>query len=285
MTGPHPRLGIECLSVFGMPPVDYVELASGLAIGHIGLALEPIIAFNPHGYPDWSLRTDAGLRRDFKAALHDMGVAISVGEGFFGRDGSDMRDYAGDLDIMADLGVGRVNMLSFDSDLGRCIDQFARFAEMASARGLVSVIEFMPHYVVRDLATTAELIGRIGNPDLAILVDAMHFFRSGGSPSDLAAVDPRLIGYAQLCDVPRICPFETYSYEARFERLPPGEGELPIAEFLAAVPRDLVIGLEIPQRVRAEAGVGPYDRIAPAVATASAMLAALDRQAGGCANR
>jgi hypothetical protein len=58
-----------------------------------------------------------------------------------------------------------------------------------------------------------------------------------------------------------------------FERMMPGTGELPLADMLAALPDDLVVGLEIPMRSRAEAGVGAYDRLLPCVESARALLA------------
>jgi 3-oxoacyl-[acyl-carrier protein] reductase len=55
---------------------------------------------------------------------------------------------------------------------------------------------------------------------------------------------------------------------AMYERMAPGDGELPLAEILAAVPADVVVGLEIPMRGLAESGVGPMDRLRPCVAAA-----------------
>jgi hypothetical protein len=63
------RLGIERLSVFGMPPVEFVELVADLDCGWVGMGLAPSGRFNSHGYRDWSLRDDAALRRETRAAL------------------------------------------------------------------------------------------------------------------------------------------------------------------------------------------------------------------------
>jgi hypothetical protein len=67
-----------------------------------------------------------------------------------------------------------------------------------------------------------------------------------------------------------------YAEEAMYHRLAPGEGELPLAEMLAALPRDLVVGLEVPMLSRAEAGVSAYDRLLPCVQSARALLARVD---------
>ena len=57
----------------------------------------------------------------------------------------------------------------------------------------------------------------------------------------------------------------------------PGHGELPLLDILRAVPRDCVVGLEIPMLAQAEAGIGPLDRLGPAVAATRELLAQLDQ--------
>jgi sugar phosphate isomerase/epimerase len=104
------------------------------------------------------------------------------------------------------------------------------------------------------------------------MFDTMHFGRSTARISDLAAVDPQLIGYVQLCDAPRIPAIEDYMEEAMFERMVPGEGELPLLDMLAALPRERVIGLEVPLRREAESGVGPRERLGRCVAAARVLL-------------
>nr|WP_321572636.1 hypothetical protein [Parafrankia colletiae] len=46
-------------------------------------------------------------------------------------------------------------------------------------------------------------------------------------------------------------------------------------DMLAALPRDRVIGLEVPIRSQAEAGVGPADRLARCVEATRGLLAQL----------
>jgi sugar phosphate isomerase/epimerase len=260
------RLGIELLSVLGMPPVDYVKLAAELGCGHIstGVVRGP---FNPHGYDDWSLLDDTALRREMIAALRDTGVAVSLGEGFGVRPGQDMADRAADFDIMAELGARGIGGVVMEPDLPRAYDQFALMVEMAISRGMIATIEFAPIQVVATLADALALVRHIDNPDFRILLDAMHFFRSGSTLEDLRALDPALIGYAQLCDVP-LTSDEPYMQEAMFGRLIPGDGDLPLAEFIAALPADIPIGLEIPRLKEAEAGIAQIDVLRPAVEAA-----------------
>ena len=57
-----------------------------------------------------------------------------------------------------------------------------------------------------------------------------------------------------------------------YERMAPGDGELPLREILAAVPPDVVVGLEVPMRTLAEAGVSAADRLRTCVAGARELM-------------
>ncbi len=267
----RPRgIGIDFISVFGLPPVQFVALAAELGCQHISIALTPMPG-NPLGYPLWSLRDDAGLRKDLIAALRDHDITISLGEGFLVRPGTDICEAAGDMALMRELGIPRINIVPIDPDWSRGIDQLSLFAEMADANGLAATLEYMPGMRIGDLATSAAAVTEVGNPNLRLLIDAMHLFRSGGGAADVAALAPEMIGYVQLCDVPVISKYESYADEARYYRLPPGEGELPLQELINALPRDLMLGLEVPMLGEAQAGIGPYERLSRCVQAARAL--------------
>jgi len=268
------RLGIETISAFGLPPVEYVRLAADLGCAHISTGLTQV-HINPHGYASFDLKNDAALRQEMKAAMRDCGVSISLAEGLTVRPGVDARDRAAEFDAFADLGAVRINVVSMDPDLDRTFDQFAISAEMAAARGMVSTTELAPGLTVADLPTALEAIRRVGRPDFRLLIDTMHFIRSGSSPADLAALDPDLIGYVQLCDAPLVSTFASYMEEAMTERRVPGQGELPLLEILKLAPRDRVVSLEVPLLSQAKAGIGPHERLRPAVAAARELLAQL----------
>jgi sugar phosphate isomerase/epimerase len=268
-------LSIDFISVLGLPPVEFVALAAELGCRHISIGLTPMPT-NPHRYPVWSLRDSGQLRRDTISALQHSGVSIFLGEGFLVRPNAEVRDAAADLDHMRELGVATVNILTLEPDANRGLDQLAAFADMAAARGLQATLEFLPGLPIGDLSSAVAAVSALGKPNLRLLLDAMHVFRSGAQVAMIAALDPALIGYAQLCDVPLNPKSSSYSDEARHERLPPGEGELPLLKFLSALPRDLIIGLEIPMLARAERGVGPYDRLAGCVRGARDLLTKLD---------
>jgi sugar phosphate isomerase/epimerase len=268
------RLGIETISAFGLPPIEYVNLAADFGCAHISLGLSPI-DINPHGYARYSLKDDAALRRDLKAALNGRGVSVSLAEGLTVRPGIDARDRAAEFDVFAELGAKRINTVSLDPDMNRTIEQFAITVEMAAERGMESTTEFAPGLTVANLPTALDVIRQVARPDFRLLIDTMHFIRSGSKPADLGALDLDLIGYVQLCDAPMVSKFPTYMQEAMTERLVPGQGELPLLEILRMVPRDRVVSLEVPLLSQAKAGLGPHERLRPAVTAAKELLSKL----------
>jgi sugar phosphate isomerase/epimerase len=86
-------------------------------------------------------------------------------------------------------------------------------------------------------------------------------------------LDPEHIAYAQLNDTTLEPRIDNYMEEAMYERLVPGEGELPLRDILSALPSDVVIELEVPRRSLALAGVSPIDRLRPCVDAARRLLA------------
>jgi hypothetical protein len=121
------RLGIELLSVFGMPPVDFVHLAAELGCRYIstGMTGFPLPQL---GQPEFFLKDDPALRRQILAAMDETGVSIALGDGLLILPGVDIGDRAADLDILAELRVPLVNSVSLEPDRQRTFDQFATFA-------------------------------------------------------------------------------------------------------------------------------------------------------------
>jgi sugar phosphate isomerase/epimerase len=260
-------LGIEFISVFGLPPVDFVHLAADLGCLYISTALtgRPLKSL---GYPAFSLKDDIALRREVLTAMDERGVGISLGEGMVIAPDADVSSVAADLDIMAEIGAAQINTLSFDRDRNRTFDQLATLTEMAAERGMGTTIELAPGMTIGDPDTLLAAIEHVGRPDLRLALDTMHWVRAGFGAAEVRELGPEKIGYVQLCDTTMKPRLTSYLEEAMYERMAPGDGELPLAEILAAVPDDVVVGLEIPMRRLAESGVGPIDRLRPCVAAA-----------------
>jgi sugar phosphate isomerase/epimerase len=261
------RLGIDMLTVFGMLPADHVRLAAKLGCAHIstGLTNVPMRRLGVPDwdmFPDWSLVTDAPLQQEMKTAMRDNGIRIGLGEGFGVRSGSDITDRADDLDLMAELGAEHINAVSLEPDL----------ADMVGERDMIFTIEFAPPNAISTLQSALAAIDHIGAGKSRLLLDTMHYFRSGATVADLAALDPDLIGYVQLCDAPLVSDGGSYMEEAMFGRMVPGEGDLPLRAFVAALPQDMPIGLEVPILAETLAAGSPVAVAARAVSGARAIL-------------
>ena len=82
------RLGIEMLTLLGMPPVEHVTLAAELGCVTISTGLMKL-PLSPFGYPQletlyepWSLLDDAALRR----ARQELGAGREWQEGRYNQD-------------------------------------------------------------------------------------------------------------------------------------------------------------------------------------------------------
>jgi sugar phosphate isomerase/epimerase len=256
----------------GMPPAEFVAMAAELGVHRIGIAPSPITD-NPHGYPAWDMRGDPALVSEVKQALADHGVAVSLGEGFLIMPGMDIASAEPAVDLMADLGAPVINAVLIEQDRARAQDQFGTLAGMAAARGQRLTLEFMPLMWPATLAEAAAFVRGCGAPNAALLVDAMHFYRSGAQTADLGAIDPALVGHIQVCDVPMPPRTDNYGEEARHERMIPGEGDLPLADFLSALPRDVSVGIELPMISKARAGISPTEALRPAISAMRKILA------------
>lgn len=267
---PH-TLGIELLTVLGMGPVEHVALAADLGCGAVSMGLTQL-PFNPHGYPAWSLRDDPALRRELAAVLRDRGVAISIGEGMGVSPDIDAAERAADMDLFAELGARRINSVDMGVERARAIDQLARLCDMAQERGMEFSIEFCPAFTIRSLPDALDAVRQIGMDRASVLIDSMHFFRSGGTVRQVADLDPAMIGHVQLCDAPRASKGD-YLQEAMSGRMIPGEGELPLREFVDALPRGQTLGLEVPLLAVAQSGRPARDYVGDIVTRTRELLA------------
>ena len=153
------------------------------------------------------------------------------------------------------LGAPTIVANGFDPDLERFSAMFARYCEAASAAGIRVALEFLPYSGVRTLDAAMHVIANSGADNAGVLLDALHLERSGGTPRDIARIPAKRIAFAQLCDAKRMSgprSDEALLQEARTARLPAGEGELPLFDFLDALPPGLEIEYEVARADLAE---------------------------------
>lgn len=256
-----------------MPPVDLINLSADLGCERVGMTMFNRLKWDPPFYPGFSIRDDPSLRRGIAAAMHERDISISFVDGFLIEPDKDIRERAADLAIMAELGAPLVNTVSIEPDLNRTIDQFGVLVELAAAAGMDTTVEACPNLTIGNLADALAAIEAVGRREFRLLIDVMHYGRSGVRTEDVAALDPQLIAYVQLNDVKLVPDNPDYWVESTTERLVPGTGELDLGGLLAVIPTDVVIGIEVPMYSAARAGVGPHERLGQCVSATRELLA------------
>lgn len=218
----------------------FIDGAAAAGFEGVGLRVIP-----PRHAPTQVIAGDklriAALRR----RADDQGIRIFEAESFGIDADTQVADFLPALEAAAELGAAYVVSGGIDADEDRLAQRYAELAEAAQGFGLVMAIEFMPIRPMKSLADALRVIGKVRHPNARILIDALHLTRSGGTPEDVARVDPALIAYVQLCDAPNP-PLQPLTEESRQGRLYPGEGGLPIRQLMAALPAGIPVSLEAP---------------------------------------
>lgn len=122
-----------------------------------------------------------------------------------------------------------------------------RFASLAEAVGVGLAIEFIPGTGIPDLATAAAIVTAVGTGRVGIIFDTWHFYRSGGTLADLAAVPAGQIVAINLSDA-TAADLGGPHVPGTSRRLP-GDGDLPLAQMLRLLLTDrpgLRPGVEAP---------------------------------------
>jgi sugar phosphate isomerase/epimerase len=233
------------------------------------------------GDPDPGLVGNPKAILDLRRRLDGHGLRLSSVSTYHFHPELQPNDLLPVLDAAAELGASYMVASCYDPNEERYVAKLATCCEAAKPLRIEVSLEFIPYSAAGALADAVRLVRRTGQPNAGILIDSLHFSRSGGRPADIQAVDAKLIHFAQICDASALRPTssEGLREEAIKGRLYPGDGALPLFEFVDALPADLEIECEFPNA--ALSGVSPGEKARRA---GSALRAFLDRhrdRAGG----
>lgn len=175
-------------------------------------------------------------------------------------------------------------VVSSDPDHAATADKFARICEHAAPTGIPVSLEFGRFTQVHDLGSALQIIEQSRQSNARLLIDPLHLSRSGGKVSDVAKIPRALFAYAQFCDAVAEQPppedFTAIREEALDGRVLPGEGSLPLAELLDAMPRGLPLSVELRSKWLREVYLDPVDRAARLLAATQAWFAQRPRNHG-----
>lgn len=252
-----------------------IALASGVVPE--ASALETVLAAAAGGFDAVGLWVEAGdwtaaTTREVRSALADTGLPLLDVEVVWLKPDSCLDDHRRVIDIGAALGAANVLCVSSDPDHGATADRLAALCRHAEGSGMRVALEFGVFTQVRDLTQAMAILDRVGHPLRALLVDPIHVDRSGSAIADIARIDPALLPYAQFCDTRAQRPdpddFDAVIADAIDLREQCGEGALPLAALLDALPRGIPLSIELRSQALREAFAHPALR-AKAVADAT----------------
>lgn len=255
------RYSLAHLSALMLSPPQLVEAAARAGYEYVGLRVNRVTPDEPL----YSLADDSRLMRETKSRLSDTGVQVLDIELARLGAGDKADDLSPLLDVAAELGAHDILAQLSDADRVHAMEQFAQLCDLAKPLGISANLEFPSWTETPNLASAAAILRQVDRPNAAILVDTLHFRRSGSSLDELAKMPRRWFRYAQLCDAPATAPAtrDGLIHEARCERLFPGEGGLDMAQILAHMPPDIPYALEIPRLSLARVlGDAEYVRLA-----------------------
>ena len=261
----HP-LCLDFLTAVEASPPELATLAAANGLELIAIMVHPV-----EGVPDFGMASDTEMRRDTRQRCREQGVRIDMIEGFLLQPDTDVAAFRASLESGVWLEAECVNVLLRDPDLGRLGNTLSAFCDLAGECGLPVVTEWSRRTPLPSPAEAAAFLAAT-HPGIRLQFDSLHLFRAGFSANDVAALDPRIVGRAQLSDGPADMPVERQFEEALGERMVPEDGQLPLDAFVRALPAGTVIGIEVPMTSLKDRGVGPAERVARAVAASRSLL-------------
>ncbi len=254
MTARNP-LSFANLQVIDADPLEQIEAAVAGGFDAVGLR---IIAKYPTDIPIPIVGNKAMLQA-IRHRLDIHGLFVLDAEVFRMTEDVDIDAKTPILETVAELGAHYLLFVNEDTDESRASENIGRLAEKAAPYKIKPMLEFVSFYPTGTVEAAARLIERSGHANAGVMLDPLHLSRSGGTPDDLRKLNPALFDYCQFCDAPPPTDsLEQRKIEGRQDREFPGDGVLPLAGILDALPQGIPLSVETP-RLR-DKGLSPAER-------------------------
>lgn len=180
------------------------------------------------------------------------------------------------VDIAAELGARNLLCVSSDPDMAATTAKLQTLVTRAAGTGVRVNLEFGIFTEVKTIHMARTVLEAVEGEAKALLVDTLHWARSGGTAADLAAIPRAWLSYCQPCDAPAEGPdtgdFDAIIDDAINRRLPLGQGGLPLAAMLDALPDTLPLAVEERSAALREAFPDLADRARQCARTSRAWL-------------
>ncbi|WP_461638998.1 TIM barrel protein [Leucobacter sp. BZR 635] len=268
-------LGVDHLTALELSPVEFLRAAAAAEFASVSLRTIHIAG----GVPAWAAEPADTAATAAAARALGIGVHAIEAVALTPELSGNTATLVPQLEQGAALGAELLYCFADDTDGARCAGTFAELAALAAVYGLRTLIEPMPYRAIATLSE-ASAIANMPASSLAagLVVDTLHASRGGTHPADLTALPQGQLALLQLSDAPAAAPrgpapsgLHPLMHEARFDRLDPGSGELPLAAYVAAMPASARITVEAPSRTQ---GIDQVTRLRALRASTLAALTA-----------
>jgi sugar phosphate isomerase/epimerase len=237
-------LSLAHLTVLDAHPLELIDAASAGGFNAIGLRIVPPMP-NDSMVP---VVGDEALIRELLAKMKGVGLRVLDVETVWIGPDIDVEALMPAMAVAQRLGARNLLTMGNDPDEGRFTANFAHLCEVAARFDLRVGLEFAAYTHTPSIHAAHRVVKTAAQSNGGVLIDALHMMRSGGTPEDIAMLDPTWLSYCQLADGrdPKPANTDALRAEARGGRFYPGKGKFPLAAILDALPDGLPIGVEAP---------------------------------------
>lgn len=228
------------------PPAETVSAAVDAGFRSVGIRITGRRVSDPYT----QVIGNPATMREIRQRIDDGGITLSNISAYHLFPDVTWSHLQSVVETTAELGAKIIVANSYVPIDTKLIDLFGRYCELAGQHGIRVAVEFMMYSEAKNIASATRMVEGSGQANAGFLIDPLHLDRAGDTPATVKAVGPKRIIFVQICDAMkrRDQPSrEDLMAEARTARLAPGDGELPLHDFVDALPPDTEMEYEVPR--------------------------------------
>ncbi len=183
------------------------------------------------------------------------------------------------VEVGGRLHADHLLVVSDEADAERLAPALTQITAWCEPFKLKPMLEFLRITQVTSLTQAQDLLAACREQNFGILLDSLHLARSG-ELQQLPALDATQHPYIQLCDGNLHCSDDPGQLleDAIDLRSAPGQGALPLAPLLEALPANTPLSLEVRSRTLRESYPDPLQRAATVLTHTQQFLTELEHE-------
>ncbi len=255
------RLSLCHGTMLSVPAPQFVHAAADAGFTRVSLRIRnPSAGLPGRIMGELSLEGDTPFLRETERTMRERGVRLAEAEAAVVTPESDLAELLPYMESAAILGaMGVIPVFVGQESEAQIVDQLGRFAAQAEGFGLKALVEFIALFAVSSIGMAERVIRATGADNCRIIVDSLHWTRSGGTVEDIRAVDPALIASCQINDGWRAFPNEGRNWweEMSLARHFLGDGDFALKDMIGALPSGIPVGYEVLSEEFQQRGLTP----------------------------